>query len=99
MARSEPLTARADLGSCAGFGVANGRQAVGPEVRLRSSSFRQSDQKTERGLYGLIKALIVLNISYEMAFRLRHDWVFYQSGISLPLLRFFSGFWLICSQK
>ena len=32
--RSEPLTARTDQGACAGFGVANDRQAVGPEVRL-----------------------------------------------------------------
>ena len=49
-----------------------------------------------------IKALIVLNISYEMAFLLQYDWVFYQIGVLVsPLLRFFLGFWfqLICSQE
>ena len=49
-----------------------------------------------------IKVLIVLNISYEMAFLLQYDWVFYQIGVLVsPLLRFFLGFWfrLICSQE
>ena len=65
-------------------------------------------RRLKEGYKDRIKALRCIvqwcsrNISYEMAFLLQYDWVFYQSGVLVsPLLRFFLGFWfrLICSQE
>ena len=100
--RSVPLTARSDPRACAGFGVANGRQVAGPEFVYDLRDSVRVVRRLKEDYKDQIKALIVLNISYKMAFLLQYDWVFYQIGVLVsPLLRFFLGFWfrLICPQK